>query len=203
MTNEIQQNRYDQTLRRVAGIIGPGSKVSEVLTELFPTVDLESLPYELLLLGGVRPAHGGGFQPAAAGNNATMQVVNPANSGSIVTITEVSFGLSAIGGVNIIFTSSLLGDAGTANFADSRAGIAATPAPVAFVSAANVGAPSGFGSHYRVLANTSMRIWNPRGLYVVSPGRALQVQANTQNVVLYANFHWREREALPSELSVS
>ncbi len=48
MGQELQQNRYDQLIRRVGGIIGPGSKVVEALGELFPVIDVENVPGELL-----------------------------------------------------------------------------------------------------------------------------------------------------------
>jgi len=49
---ELQQNRYDQLLRRVGDLKGPGSKVNDVLQELFPTIDVENVPGELLFLMG-------------------------------------------------------------------------------------------------------------------------------------------------------
>ena len=49
---EVQQNRWDQLIRRVSGSIGPGSRVSETLSELLPVMDVERVPGELLRLMG-------------------------------------------------------------------------------------------------------------------------------------------------------
>ena len=38
--SQLQQSRYDQLLRRVGDLKGPGSKVNDVLHELFPMFDL-------------------------------------------------------------------------------------------------------------------------------------------------------------------
>jgi len=89
VTNEIQQTRYDRLIRRVAGIIGPGSKVSEVLTELFPVLDVESVPSELLILAGTNTCFGGGQFQAMAGQSPKMGLFNPADSNTILVLTHV------------------------------------------------------------------------------------------------------------------
>jgi len=89
VTNEIQQNRYDQTLRRVTGIIGPGSKVAEVLTELFPVIDVERVPGELLILGGTDLAAGGASLDGGPGNSSEINLHNPPGSGKIITCTQI------------------------------------------------------------------------------------------------------------------
>jgi len=120
---ELQQNRYDQLLRRVGDLKGPGSKVNDVLQELFPTIDVENVPGELLFLMGTRIGWGGASKAAAAGKKAAIQLFNPIGSGQLVTVSTVivtgnntqiiSWGLS---------TSALATNTGVPRLRDSRTG---------------------------------------------------------------------------------
>ena len=86
---QLQQNRYDQLLRRVADLKGPGSKVNDVLTELFPMIDVENPPAELLVLMGSRIAIGSINQPAPGALLFEQHMLsNPVGSGAIITLLE-------------------------------------------------------------------------------------------------------------------
>ncbi len=200
MTSEIQQNRYDQLVRRVAGIIGPGSKVSEVLTELFPMIDVENPPSELLALGGTRLAFGGVENNPGAGNRAVNQIFNPADSGTIITVTAMLVSSSA----SMVITwgtnsAALPTQVNTEAFADSRL-VAARPigqirirlTPVAAVTTGFLRQSGGAAFVYAF----------PNDVAVLSPGNGLEVGTVGTAIQTQTTFYWRERTALPSELSL-
>jgi len=89
MTFEVQQTRWDRIIRRVSGSIGPGSRVSETLSELFPVLDVERVPGELLLLGGTAICVGANDNSGAAGQVARHQIFNPVGSGVIATVSKL------------------------------------------------------------------------------------------------------------------
>lgn len=199
--SEIQQNRYDQLIRRVGGIIGPGSKVSEVISELFPMIDVENVPGELLFLMGTKLAHGGGQQTGAAGEFAQVNLRNPAGSGHLITITTVVFvGTAALtfntsAGTEVVQTSAnsaALRDVRTG--ADQPVGIVDIDSNVAAVAAIN---------RFSILANQPMVLKDPNGVAVLGPGDMYQVGTNVAAQTILVTYFWRERVAESSELLFS
>ncbi len=89
--SELQQSRYDQLLRRVGDLKGPGSKASEILTEVFPTFDVEGYQGELQALNRRVLGIGASTILGAAGELAKIQLFNPAGSGLLITVTSVTF----------------------------------------------------------------------------------------------------------------
>jgi len=200
VTSEIQQNRYDQLLRRVAGIIGPGSKVSEVLTELFPVLDVENVPAELLVLAGTRTAMAGGNLTSAAGEGVRMGVFNPAGSGHLVIVTKVivSFGATQVmrWGRN---TNELTTQTGVDVFTDTRMGLSR---PVGrFGQQSSVALAPATGSVV-VESNTAFNLLNINELMVLSPGNGFDLGGTSSALTMRAAFYWRERPALESELNL-
>lgn len=201
MTNEIQQTRYDRLMRRVGGIIGPGSKVSEVLTELFPTLDVERVPGELLFLSGWQLGMGGGVLSAGAGNTAKFQLVNPADSGLLVVVTRIDFASNTTQTVNVDPNNTLFVSAPGVNVKrDTRTGVGATVSEVRTSIDVSVTSPTYVLQN---LVNTPNRIWDDNGIAVLSPGFALQIGQTATAGTFRVGFLWRERVAELSELAFS
>lgn len=201
MSDEIQQNRYDQIIRRVAGIIGPGSKVSEVITELFPMIDVEDLPAELLRLGGTRLCFGGGVISPVVAQAATAQLFNPADSGALVTITRVdctaSITSSIRWGVIIVVRGAGIG---TETFRDTRDPI--TSRPIAQVRQETAVALATGTNQATQPGNNVFTLLDPNAICVLAPGTGFEIGLTGLNINMLYSFVWRERPALGSELNV-
>jgi len=201
VSDEIQQNRYDQLLRRVAGIIGPGSKVSQVITELFPMIDVENVPSELLLLAGTRICMGGGTTAGVVGQSGRAQLFNPLGSGALITLTDIFVsGTSTTtvrwGRSNVSFAARIT----TEVFTDFRNDVGSRPigqihqdTSVALATATN---------QTRILVNVNLHIQPKNDICVLSPGFGFEIGLATQNTAFLFGFNWRERAAQPSELEI-
>jgi len=201
MTTEIQQNRYDQILRRVCGMIGPGSKVSEGLAELFPTIDVERVPAELLILGGMRTCMGGGTLIGTGGKAPKAQLFNPADSGMLLILTDIYVGsntnLTVRWGLsNATFAAHLQ----TERFTDTRKSF--TQLPVGQVHQLETVALATATNQVRVLINVPLHIQPKGAVAILSPGFGFEVGLGTVDSAIFYGFNWRERAAEPSELNL-
>ena len=188
-------------MRRVGDLKGPGARVAEILAELFPVVDLERVPGELLLLGGTQLGWGSSLLTAAAAQFTTIQVFNPVDSGKLITVTSALIATTVdqivqwsnqetalptiIGNERIRDTRRPFGSR-SAGQIRHESSVAATPA---------VG-------RARVLADTTLTLNDENGLSVLSPGHGFNIGATTANSNLIVSFNWRERVAEPSELNI-
>lgn len=197
----INQNRYDQLIRRVADLQGPGSKVNDVLTELFPMFDVENMPGELLLLAGTAIAHGGGTIVSAVATAPTAQLFNTVDSGHLITITGVRVAFTATStvrwGVQPIARGT---EVATEIFRDSRRKI--TSSPVGQVRQEAVAALAAGTNQTRVLANTTLFLEDENGIAVLAPGGGFEIGSAAGVNTLFYSFYWRERAAEPSELNL-
>jgi len=200
MPNELQQNRYDQLVRRVGGMIGPGSKVGEAIGELFPVLELENTTPELLALSGWRVAWNAAEAPAVAGEVSAAQIFNPAESGVLVAVTALMIQSNVVTGITIGLNEEQIG--GTpirGRYRDFRfGGLRETTATTEATDNPTL-VPGGL--FIRVLAVAETVIRDDNGIAVLSPGSGLQLTTNILNARLTVNFFWRERAAEPSELS--
>jgi len=200
VTTELQQNRYDQLVRRSSGIIGPESKVGEVIPELFPMINVEEPPNELQILGGTRVCFGGGTNAAVAAVAGRFQVFNPANSGHIITVTDFIFSSSASSVVRYGIVNVAIATVSTQRFADTRGVF--TALPVGSFNQVNSAALAPATGQYRSLSNTPSGLSDQKGIFVLAPGTGLEVGFALVNVITHCTFHWRERPALESELNL-
>jgi len=195
----INQNRWDQLVRRVAGLIGPGSKVNNTIGDLFPMLDVENLPAELYLLSGTRLAVGGVAQVGAAGEVARIQLFNPADSGLIVTLTSAVITTSATERVRFVQTitpESTL--SAVQRFRDTRLGTLTLP--TGQVRSASDAAVFAGTAEWVQPASIPFVLTDPNGLIVLAPGTGITFTAVTLATTLRAFFYWRERVAEASEL---
>lgn len=201
MTSELQQNRYDQVVRRVGGLIGPGSKVSEVLSELFPTIDLENLPPELLLLGGTNPAFGAIAITGAAGERPRGQLFNPAGSGMLVTVTSVL----ATAAQPETFRWTVTPVALTTSVAVHRSRdtrIETTSRPVAETRQQSSVALTDAHGQVSIDTNTIFYLQDTNGIAILAPGSGFEIGLSGIASTLKVTFYWRERVAERSELNL-
>jgi len=197
---EIQQNRYDQLVRRVANIVSPGSMVNDALNELFPVLEVETLNAELSLLTGWRLAFSSTSQVGLAANLNHSQLFNPAESGMLVVLERVDLRVGSAQTIEFALASAGLTNF-TANQAlrDTRPGI--TTLPVAQCrDVQQVAGIAGFG-RFSLLTGESFLFEDKRGLFVLAPGTGITFATTVVNVSMNITYLWRERVAESAELN--
>lgn len=200
MPSELQQNRYDQLIRRVGGIVGPGSKVSEALTELFPTIDVENVPLELQVLGATHAAFGGAGTTPEPGKFSYIQLFNPVDSGKLITVTRVVFAMTQTNIAKIAVETVIRGaEVLSERFADTRLTTTAAPTGKLFFLV-DAAVPVNIG-RINTTDTNSFDLFDDRGVFVLAPGTGLTVAAEQANVGIDVSFWWRERVAEQSELN--
>ena len=201
MPYEVQQTRWDRIIRRVSGSIGPGSRVGETLSELFPVLDVERVPGELLILGGTRLAWGGATRAGVAAEFAKCQLFNPAGSENIITITRIDVDIEAAGLLRMstqIF--ELATDVGTSAFRDSRFPVGDTPLGV--IRSESTAVIITIFNQYLLETGVSFNFADENGIAILAPGTGLTIGPAAANINITAEFWWRERPAETSELSL-
>lgn len=197
---EIQQGRYDALLRRVGDLKGPGSKVNDVLEELFPMFDVENLPDELYRLANIDLCMGGGFSPATAAQAGRGQILNPAGSGKIITVTQAGIGSSGSGIIRWGRRDTpLTNNLSTQIFRDTRHPLGNLPTgqirEQTSVALANANGQA------RWLLNSTFVLKDPNGLAVLTEGAGFEIGTAVLNTNVSFYFYWRERVAEPSEIN--
>jgi len=197
---EIQQNRWDQLIRRAANIVSPGSMVSDSLNELFPVLDVENLVLELQLLSGTRIGFGAQNHASSAGDVNHAQLFNPAGSGQIITCTRVDFRAAALMEIRYAMAVLPLADfTANINFRDGRS--IPLGLPIGQVRGAQqVGGIPIVGS-FLVESNVTRTMESDRGLFVLSPGTGITFATTVTGTASIFSFMWRERLAQPAELN--
>lgn len=200
MTSELQQNRYDRLIRRVGGIIGVGSKVSEVLTELFPMIDVEGDRGELQLLSGVVLGMGTGSRTADAGQRPRVQLFNPQNSGKLVTVTDVLMSTTVTQTMRVARTTIAEPNGITTQLArDLRQVITERPVGQMFTGSAVAQVDANI--KIRVLSGVTFDLSPKNDLMILAPGTGINVGGEVIDSSITATFFWRERVAETSELN--
>lgn len=200
MTFEVQQTRWDRIIRRASGSIGPGSRVSETLSELFPVLDVERVPGELLLLGGTQIAMGQLDLTPLAANFPQIMLRNSGGSGSIITITQVRVSSTTAQRCRFGPTLNTFTVNGLQTIRDTRRGPVGTPVGRVLGDRLLVKGPNFFTAQLN--GTDDVVLEDPNGVAVVVPGTAFSVSANVVNTDLVCSFLWRERPAEESELSL-
>ena len=201
MTYEVQQTRWDRLIRRVSGSIGPGSRVSETISELFPMVDVERVPAELLILGGTGLAFGGGNLPPIVAQSPNGQLFNPAGSNQLITVTSIQYAFANPTVVRWGVTDFQRGTViDTQVFRDTRRLLPITP--VGQISQeTNVSLASGT-NQTQAAARIGQTIEDSNAVAVLGPGTGIEIGGSMSNNLMTFSFAWRERPAEPSELSL-
>lgn len=200
MTYEVQQTRWDRIIRRVSGSVGPGSRVSETLSELFPVLDVERLPSELLLLGGTQVVVGSSRAGAVAATFPQVSILNPVDSGNLITVTSVQLFTTSAQLIRVSITENVLPVSGAEEIRDGRRGVAGVPVGQSLVDNNLVVGP--LRGSLRLEASVPFFWFDPNDLAVLSPGTAFLISGSVVNTTLEAGWMWRERPAQESELSL-
>lgn len=195
---DLQTGRYDQLVRRVGGLYGGGSKVVEVLPEVFPTLELENTTPELLTLSGWRTAWQSTERPAVIGQPSKSQLFNPANSGIIAAITQCSIVTDIDATLQAEFGSTQIGTGVAGLFRDSRFG---TDRRTALQASSADNISTGGGLRIKTQAGVLIFLRDDNGIAVLTPGVGLTIGSQTDNLVLTITYFWRERPALESEIN--
>ena len=198
--SQIQMTRYDSLLRRVADLKGGGSMVNDALSELFPMIDVENVPGELLILAKTDISFGGGNISGAVGTSAKCQVFNPVGSGHLVTVTGARMATATTETMRWgVVRTALATGIGTETFRDTRHRVNSRPTAQVRTEAAAALAPA--TGQTRRLPNTELFLEDPNGIAVLEPGSGFEMGMTTDNSTLFFTFYWRERVAEPSELN--
>lgn len=199
--SELQQNRYDQLLRRVGDLKGPGSKVNDVLTELFPVLEVERAPIELMLFTGWRHGMGSTSNPSLALNFVVAELLNPPGSGLISVPTRVDVWSSITQNIGYALTTFVAATrGGPEEQRDARSGVsAATTSELRTGVQLTVPNISGL---LGVIANQTFTLQDDNGLFVLAPGTGVIFFTTTVDTDFNTGWLWRERVAQPSELNL-
>lgn len=196
---ELQQNRYDRLLRRVGGLIGAKSMVNDALGELFPVIEVENVPAELLALMGTQLGWCSTEQAASIGNMNHHQLFNPAESQALLVVTQVAVNTDATGTFRLHTAFNALTTlSGNERRRDTRAG---TLASIVGQSRREQNATSGgLEFRFRMIADVQQYITDQNGIAVLFPGTGLVVSSQATNLFSSVSFLWRERVFEGSEL---
>jgi len=199
VTQDLQQNRYDQLLRRVGGLIGPGAKVNEVLGELFPVLDVESIPGELMFLAGWRLSFGSASVTGSVAQHARMQVFNPVDSGKLLTVTSCVITTSSTQTIRwAVVGIPLTTGIGTELIRDTRKGVINRPSGQ--IRTDDTPAATDAQGRARISSTIEFTLTDSNGVAVLAPGTGFEVGSGTTNTNVQTTFYWRERPAEQSEL---
>ena len=201
MTYEVQQTRWDRIIRRVSGSVGPGSRVSETLSELFPVLDVERVPGELLLLGGTRLGTASFPVQAGVGDFSGSQLENPADSGNIITITTVLAAGDAGGSLLWSTTQAALATAlpTASRLRDTREVFPTQPVGLLRIQT-DLAAPVDSQGEILIIARGRVVLDDPNGVVILAPGERFTVGFDQAARLLTCTFFWRERPAEQAEL---
>lgn len=199
MSQELQQNRYDRLIRRVGGLIGVGSKVSEVIGELFPMIDVENLPGELFVLAETRLGMGAVTNAGFAALQNHHQLFNPVDSGQIITISHINIMSNATQLIRYgLVTVPLAAAITNRQFRDSRLPIG--PNTLGELRGAQLAATTPNVGRIAVIANTNNVLEDRNDIAVLGPGTGFELLTESVNSSFLTSFFWRERAAEASEL---
>ena len=197
---ELQQNRYDRLLRRVGGLIGAKSMVNDALGELFPVIEVENVPGELLALMATQLGWCSSTLAAVAAVRNHHQLFNPADSNVLIVVTTVTFSSTGNNTFDFRFSNfigALATLAGNERRRDTRFGTLASM--VAQQRTAQDTVSGGLDQTFESLGIGSTIITDANGLAVLFPGTGLTVTCQALNAGSTVGFMWRERVFEPSE----
>jgi len=196
---KILQGRYDRLLRRTTAQVGFGSKVGEALEDLFPTLDVENVPGELLRASGWILGMGRIDRTSAVGETNVQQIFNPAGSGHLITLTSVYISCNSNTAVSWGASFTELADASNPGQQRDTRDEEIRETVALFQRQDNGGGV--VGGIAIISANTPLHLFDPNGIAVLAPGSAFRISTAGTNIRLATGWVFRERVAEPEELN--
>lgn len=195
---DINQGRYDRLLRRTTAQVGPGSKVANALEDLFPVLDVERAPIELLRASGWFFASRSLSVTPAAGTVASIQLFNPVGSSRLMVLEYCGVRLVGAGAINEgpSFTA-LISTVAVGLQRDLRETVLSQT--VGELQEEDDAALVVSGQVFLPAANT-VDISSGRDYVVLGPGTGWLIKPAAVTVALSIHFRWRERVAEGEEL---
>jgi len=196
--------QWPTAIRRAFGI--REGAVQVVSPEIQPSFDVQLRPEYWALAGGDLGSIAGTLN-ALAGNFSAVIFANPANSGVIDIITEVTVTNGAADVVNIFpgLNPALGTLAGRGGRTDTRRmGTAATPTLQTSLTVRTLQQVASliiFGANCRRVRNTAAGYMPVIGEWVLGPGGILICETGSVNELLDASCSFRERAATADEIS--
>jgi len=205
VSSPIQISRFDKMLRRMLNVVGRGAVVTTLLEDVFPVMDLMNPAPEMRFLGLEFLAFGHATRASAEFNS--VQIFNPTGSGNIVIVDAITVLSEDTAGVHAAIVDVPLGSvAANKQFRDIRAaGKNIKNLPVAQLRSGNDIAGSTILSTIRATVPPLPELnfeSNGVAVAILKEGTGFQIENDTANFLLRANFFWRERAADPAELRV-
>lgn len=198
MSQKLQQARYDQLVRRLGALYGGGSKVTEVLGEVFPVLELENTTPEVLALSGWRTAWQSTQRDSGPGNVSSSQLFNPAGSGILAVVSQVIIRVVPTTAVQLETTTTILAGGGVSGlYRDTRFG---TPRQTALQVRSQPFGAVGGGLRINPPDGVDELVRDENEICVLIPGSGLDVGTVGADILLLVNYLWRERPAQESEL---
>jgi len=173
--------------------------VNDALGELFPTIDVENVPGELLALQPTTLGWCSSSLAASVAERNHHQLWNPANSRVLVVVTQIMIAPQSVQQEFRIGT--FIGEAatlaGNERRRDTRAG---TLANIVAQNRTDQSAVSG-SLDFRVHAplDTSTFVKDENGVAILFPDTGITVVTNNTNTQSLVSFMWRERVFEESE----
>jgi len=195
----IQTGSFDNLIRRLYSIKGGGSELSESLGDVFPILDLENLPAELLLLRGWRKFSAFATQVAVAAQTTALQLVVPDANTNLVVVEKLIIKVQTASNVTIGTNVAAFTELANVNNQDTRSPEASN-AHVRLAGTNNA-ATTANGAILRLTTGVDREFEVPGGIAVLGPGGVFSVIVSTGDLDLTVSFFGRERIAEPSEVS--
>ena len=194
----LQTGRLENLIRRWGSIKGPGSILSETLGDVFPILDLENLPAELLLPAGISLIATSGSATGGVAQLGGVQIQVPAAAGMIFTLTKFHVKTALVQAVSCGLRTPNAPAINSRNL-DSRQ-VQNFNGGLRLLGLTNTAGETG-NFIVDTQATIDREVTVPRGIAVLTPGGAFQVTASITNTLIRATFFGYLRLAEPSELS--
>lgn len=163
-------------------------------------IDVENTPMELMFLNRNVPVMAASLLAGVAAEIPKIQVFNPVDSGTLLTVTSVFISVETASFVEMDLTNVAIATPVATKVRDTRAGHQTLALGELRVESSAGGIPTSWGQELEALKPLSIEDQN--GICVLAPGTGLTVDTAETNRALRVSFFWRERVAEPAELNV-
>lgn len=204
--NELRRGPFSAALKAAVGDSRGGSGIERYGETLTPIIDLWRDPQHRFLRQEVEAFVAQDIPAGGAGTFATIALVNPAGSSSLISPLHLQGGVAAVAPVKLQISTqaaieAALGVLVVGSALDTRwRDRAAVFAPIGQVRTGNPAAIAGSIISQPDIAPNVFRDFVEAEDVVLSPGWGLVLMNLDDAALLHSSLTWRERKALPGEL---